>query len=296
MATNGISNNVGSRPQLVPLGRAKTVYLIRHGEGWHNIGWEGNLDAHLTPNGWKQAAALKDHLRKLEPQLGIQVVVVSPLTRTLETASGIFGGDDLAADELSQETTLMRPTTAVDHEISARSGIALPKVPLVASELCRERICPNRCDRRRPLKDTKASFPGVQFGDEIAQVDNLWDSLSARATGEAWYTHGESLHDITTRCTAFLDFLRARPETVLAVVSHAEFLSQLLQLCGDSQEDPRHRSMFNNCEMRAFVMAAPYTPTPSAGKIAPVTPAPGAGETPDPTAFPGGYACLDCFE
>ena len=51
----------------------QTIYLIRHGEGFHNIGWEMNLDAHLTPNGWKQAAALKEHLRKLEPQLGIQV-------------------------------------------------------------------------------------------------------------------------------------------------------------------------------------------------------------------------------
>jgi len=62
--------NRPAQPQLVP----QTVYLIRHGEGFHNIGWEHNLDAHLTPNGWKQAAALKEHLRKLEPQLSIEVL------------------------------------------------------------------------------------------------------------------------------------------------------------------------------------------------------------------------------
>lgn len=87
---------------------------------------------------------------------------------------------------------------------------------------------------------------------------------------------------------------------MLAVVAHAEFLSQLLQLFGDCQEDPRHRSMFNNCEMRGFVMAAPYTPSPPPGEqpgsftmAAPITAAPAAGEHPDPTAFPGGYACLE---
>ena len=88
---------------------------------------------------------------------------------------------------------------------------------------------------------------------------------------------------------------------MLAVVAHAEFLSQLLQLCGDCQEDARVRSMFQNCEMRGFVMTVPYTPSPAAGEQggsnfiggAPTTSAPGAGERHDPTAFPGGYACLE---
>jgi len=75
-----------------------------------------------------------------------------------------------------------------------------------------------------------------------------------------------------------------RPETVIAVVAHAEFLSQLLQLCGDCRKDPRLSSMFSNCEMRSFVMVAPYIPF--AGT-------PGAVEQPDLAAFPGGYDCLE---
>ncbi len=94
-------------------------------------------------------------------------------------------------------------------------------------------------------------------------------------------------------------YRRCRPETVLAVVAHAEFLSQLLQLCGDDQEDTRHRSVFNNCEMRSFVMAAPYNARPAEAQpgsfvlVGTATPPPGPGERPDPTAFPGGYACLE---
>lgn len=69
------------------------------------------------------------------------MVIASPLTRTLETASGIFGGEDLNEDEPSPGSTLMGPTAAAKNEVSPHRGIALPQVPFVASELCRERIC-----------------------------------------------------------------------------------------------------------------------------------------------------------
>jgi len=55
-----------------------------------------------------------------------------------------------------------------------------------------------------------AAFPGVHFGAEIKDGDELWDRLSSRATGEPWYNKGESAQDISTRCKAFLDFLKAR--------------------------------------------------------------------------------------
>ncbi len=48
------------------------VHFIRHGEGFHNIGWEDNLDAHLTDFGWQQAAALGAHIRAQQPPLDIQ--------------------------------------------------------------------------------------------------------------------------------------------------------------------------------------------------------------------------------
>jgi hypothetical protein len=53
----------------------QTIYLIRHGEGFHNIGFADNLDAHLTPRGWAQTAALQQHLQTLQSKLDIQVKV-----------------------------------------------------------------------------------------------------------------------------------------------------------------------------------------------------------------------------
>ena len=51
----------------------QVVHFIRHGEGYHNIGYEQNLDAHLTLLGWHQAAALGEHIRRQQPPLDIQV-------------------------------------------------------------------------------------------------------------------------------------------------------------------------------------------------------------------------------
>lgn len=69
---------------------------------------------------------------------------------------------------------------------------------------------PNRCDRQRPLSETKAAFPGVQFSDDILEVDEQWETLNSWPTGESWYSHGENASVITTRCKAFLEYLRAR--------------------------------------------------------------------------------------
>lgn len=46
------------------------------------------LDAHLTDFGWRQAAALGRHIRGLGAEFRADAVVVSPLTRTLETVGG----------------------------------------------------------------------------------------------------------------------------------------------------------------------------------------------------------------
>ena len=50
----------------------QVVHLIRHGEGFHNIGLH-HVDAQLTPTGWQQAAALGHHLRLHSNALSIQV-------------------------------------------------------------------------------------------------------------------------------------------------------------------------------------------------------------------------------
>ena len=79
---------------------AKRVFLIRHGEALHNINFslfgkeayyhKENLDAPLTDTGLLQATKLGNRwLNKPE----IDLIMVSPLTRTLQTANGIFANN-----------------------------------------------------------------------------------------------------------------------------------------------------------------------------------------------------------
>lgn len=74
----------------------------------------------LTPSlllPW-QAEALHRHIQSLPEQLQIDLVVSSPLTRTLETATGVFAGQAWSDD--SQGLPLMREQSGheVRHSVS----------------------------------------------------------------------------------------------------------------------------------------------------------------------------------
>jgi hypothetical protein len=87
------------RLSMFPLKHTKVLHFIRHGEGFHNVAGHANpeeylsyehADAHLTERGWQQAALLQQHIQGLGSAWRPQLIVVSPLTRTLETAAGVF--------------------------------------------------------------------------------------------------------------------------------------------------------------------------------------------------------------
>jgi broad specificity phosphatase PhoE len=74
-----------------------TVILIRHGQSTFNAHYEatgldpGHVDAPLTDLGQKQVL----HTRALLASTPVDLVVSTPLTRALQTATGIFAGRDL---------------------------------------------------------------------------------------------------------------------------------------------------------------------------------------------------------
>ncbi len=79
---------------------AKVVHLIRHGQGVHNVAaaLHGSAayalaslaDAQLDATGIAQARALGARIRAAH--VAVDVVLVSPLTRTLQTMAHIFEG------------------------------------------------------------------------------------------------------------------------------------------------------------------------------------------------------------
>ena len=127
----------------------KTIYCIRHGIARHNILYpliqeqayrgEENIDTKLTEVGKKQAEKLKEIWHEHNE---IELVITSPLSRTLETASILF-----------KDT----------------------KVPILAQELLREYPLgldtPNKRASRTKLIKT---YPEVDFSLILSDQDTLW--------------------------------------------------------------------------------------------------------------------------
>ena len=70
----------------------RTILCIRHGQSTANVAWENDaedplqIDARLTAKGEAQVRAARERLRH-EP---VELVITSPLTRALQTSTGIF--------------------------------------------------------------------------------------------------------------------------------------------------------------------------------------------------------------
>jgi len=187
------------------------VHFIRHGEGFHNIGFDGNLDAHLTPTGWEQAHALNRHIRQLQPPLDIQVIVVSPLVRTLETATGAFG----SGPSRTPNDMFMWQLPGQNQWSTEHGAVALPiGIPVISHEGCRERVSVSRCDARRSLTETKQQFPGVDFSRIQSEEDTMYPRF-CQQNGRGF--GGEPEDNVTKRGLAFLSWLMNRPESRIAV-------------------------------------------------------------------------------
>jgi broad specificity phosphatase PhoE len=80
----------------------KQIYCIRHGESVHNVNYKKNgvsaftdpncVDSELTNFGQEQSILLS---RNWTCKYNIELILVSPLTRTLDTCMNIFGDTDI---------------------------------------------------------------------------------------------------------------------------------------------------------------------------------------------------------
>ncbi|PXF46710.1 Phosphoglycerate mutase-like protein 1 [Gracilariopsis chorda] len=198
----------GTQPQLTEGASQKVVHLIRHGQGTHNLfamsfpkgrlcmctrGLPGcpylndeHFDAHLTLRGRRQATAAGPRL--LQTASPPEVVFVSPLSRTLQTAT------------------------------IALSKCPNLRVPVIAEELTRERNGVHPCDKRSAREHVEATYPTVDFSNIEYGPDPLWtlkreteDELAARGkrfflslkdrpeTTFAVFSHSSFLYNTITR-------------------------------------------------------------------------------------------------
>jgi broad specificity phosphatase PhoE len=168
-----------------------TILCIRHGESTFNAAWAANRtdpmlwDARLSATGEEQVRQARVSLSRYP----VELVLVSPLTRALQTAVGLFGGGP-----------------------SAPSFLVVP--------LLRERV-ENSCDVGRGPAELAAEFPEVDF----AHLPQVW--WHAEGEPDERGIHLEPDPVVQERVAAFRASLRARRERTIAVVGHGTFLRHL---------------------------------------------------------------------
>eukprot|EP00611_Tribonema_gayanum_P029253 TRINITY_DN7763_c0_g1_i1.p1 TRINITY_DN7763_c0_g1~~TRINITY_DN7763_c0_g1_i1.p1 ORF type:complete len:237 (-),score=44.46 TRINITY_DN7763_c0_g1_i1:303-1013(-) len=215
-------DGINSKRTLVAVERrnAVTLHFVRHAQATHNAAAEkvgraayydwAHLDARLTDLGREQARGLGATLGTTIDE--IQMMVVSPMSRALETASIAF------------------------EKVPSH-------IPWIALECARERAGNHPCDKRRTRTELKEQFPHIDWSLIESDSDELWDTLGEdRETDEMMMARA---HDL-------FEWIRARPETNIAIVTHSAYLSVLFNKavrCGEGLQ-----TWFNNAEMRSTLM------------------------------------------
>eukprot|EP00891_Asterochloris_glomerata_P003056 jgi/Astpho2/3056/e_gw1.00051.123.1_t len=284
--------------EAIPVRHTKVVHFIRHAQGFHNVAGHADPeayrsfeyeDAHLTAYGWRQAEAVQQHLAGLQQPLQVEVVICSPLTRTLETAVGIFGTTEWTDDMQGTPLMLQQPSRPVrvshqegtQHDAAllsspaevlllqgkqeARAAVrATGSPPFVAQELCREHIGRHPCDKRSRTSHYQQQFPAVDFSLVDTEEDVLWTPDVREAPEE-----------IKQRGMQFIQWLMQRPEQHIAVVTHSSFLYFMMQNFGKGAAPLVQKEMhrwYENCELRSLLLSNKAGPSGSV----------------DPVWFPGG--------
>jgi len=224
---------------------SKRIILIRHGRTyaneflatpgtrWGDPGFyddESLADAKLSPHGVRQALELRERLLSCGPESvldlnDIDLIAVSPLTRTIQTLQLGFGvGVDV--DDGSGDGG------------ASSEAIVSGDVPIVALPLARERLffC---SDIGEPVSSLRKSYPWIDFksefyeggsDDDDGDGDKPWWYVHPEGEefcewrphgeGQRYFTKGEPEHAFNERMVALYDWLEKRSEKNIVVVAH----------------------------------------------------------------------------
>ncbi|KAG2570202.1 hypothetical protein PVAP13_7KG073009 [Panicum virgatum] len=169
VSSSGMKSSAGTA--MYPLHRCKTIHLVRHAQGVHNVEGEKDhsaytspsfFDAPITPLGWRQVDYLREHVKNCGLAEKIELVICSPLLRTMQTAVGVFGGESYTGGGGAPPLMV---ENAGQSERLAISSLNCP--PFLAVENCRERLQGGHpCDKRRSIAEYRTIFPAIDFSLE----------------------------------------------------------------------------------------------------------------------------------
>ncbi|XVF36535.1 hypothetical protein REPUB_Repub19eG0066200 [Reevesia pubescens] len=241
---------IAAAPSPFQFGPHKFLHLVRHAQGMHNLESDKSrdpltsfqfCDAELSSLGWQQVRDQRKDVCASGLLKGIEVVITSPMSRTLQTAVGIFHGED-QADGLDGTSSFE------DENGKSDEASNFNRPPIIAYELCRERMGKHECDKRGTISQYRSRFPAVDFSLIENEDDVLWKA-----------DEKESHESVIARGMKFIKWLWARKEKEIAVVSHGVFLQEaMIELIKNNKgyplmdDDPCSR--FKNCEIRSMII------------------------------------------
>jgi broad specificity phosphatase PhoE len=199
----------------------KIVHFLRHAEGYHNVAGrddpnqylrEDLQDAVLTERGIFQCQQLQGFYQNRFK--GAEVIVVSPMNRTLQTAAYVFSH---FAD----------------------------KIPWIALECIREQTGLRPCDRRSHISVYKENYPFVSYESISTENDELFEKYGSSR---------EPVEEVINRGREFIQWLKSRKEREIIVVSHAAFLRNLFNEIVNERGSVSVTPQFENCELRSFLL------------------------------------------
>ncbi|KAM6478116.1 histidine phosphatase superfamily [Trichoderma sp. SZMC 28011] len=201
--------------------RYKLIFLIRHGQGFHNVkeaevgraGWEAKwalldgddettwADAKLTQKGKSQALEIKATLERDIREMKVPLpgkCYTSPLTRCLETTRLAFSGLEWPTDQ--------------------------PFKPMI-KEALRERLGKHTCDRRSTRSWIESNYVEFEIESGFTEQDELWQP-----------DYRETLDEHVVRVRQLLDdIFNSEESTVISFTAHSGAIRALYALTGHKE-------------------------------------------------------------
>ncbi|OTB02763.1 hypothetical protein M426DRAFT_322362 [Hypoxylon sp. CI-4A] len=163
-----------------------TLILVRHAQASHNAAKDFTLhDPDLTEEGHGQCADLRKSLIENPLVQQAELIVVSPLRRTVQTA-------------LRSVDWLVEKGVKIEADAGWQENSVQP------------------CDTGSPVEKLTKEFPTVDF----SKVDPIFPDKTSPAASHYHFTKSA----ILARAQAALKKLYERPEKIIIVVSHSAFL------------------------------------------------------------------------